>query len=158
MARWLCINLANSSNESQYDHSKADGEKWLNSVAAEHEQIGCTCSGRDFKAVRTSFKDLRDRFGMDWPLDTYITASAASHALMPQRLAHEEGTSLAWGGPASLLDRQNWLARGFTCLINVYLFVIGTLQRPKVDEYNGLVAAAQTEVSRTNKLVVASTE
>ena len=106
MARWLCINLANSSNESQYDHSKADGEKWLNSVAAEHEQIGCTCSGRDFKAVRTSFKDLRDRFGMDWPLDTYITASAASHALMPQRLAHEEGTSLAWGGPGVRLTAR----------------------------------------------------
>jgi len=158
MAHWLCKNLSASSNESQYEHSKADGEKWVKSVTAEHEQIGCACSGRDFKAVRNSFKELRDRFGMDWPLDTYIAASAASHALMPQRLAHQEGTGLSWGGPASLLDRQNWLARGFTCLINVYLYVIGTLHRPKVGEYDKLVAAAQTEVSRTNRVVVASME
>ena len=74
---------------------------------------------------------------------------------MPHRLAQQVGDQTVWGGPATALERQNWLTRGLTCLVNVYLYVIGILLPDKVEEYQGLVNAILVDVKRVNAVISA---
>ena len=152
-AKTLVENLAGSSKESYHEGAESEAREWLDESKALHSETGCQCSGRTYIDVRPALKYLSTSPGSSWPLDTWFVASAAGHGMMPQRLAHVYGSETAWGGPSTPSERQNWLARGITCLINIYFFVIRVLRPDRLLDYDRLAKAIQTDVREVNAVV-----
>jgi hypothetical protein len=156
MASSFVNNLKRASAEAQPDTALQAATEWLESVRDKHTKLGCNCRGRTYRDVQPTLKHIAKSAEMSWVYDTWLSASAAGHILMPQRLARQVGDHTEWGGEASVLERQNWLERGTVCTINTYLFVIGGLRRDRVPQYEEVIKPVMSDMRAVNKIVMAA--